>query len=188
MRRTTIVSVAAAVAAVTMAATSPAMSTAPRGLAPTTPPTPRRAVPNVTAAPTSMPATRLNPDPSNRSGDMIEVSIASQRLTAWRDGVVVMRFVVSTGRPGYDTPTGHYHVIFKDPMVWSAPWRVWMPWAINWHGNYFIHQLPHYPGSSENIGASELGRPASHGCVRVNVGDARRLYDWTKVGIPVWVH
>jgi lipoprotein-anchoring transpeptidase ErfK/SrfK len=138
--------------------------------------------------PSSSIATRKNPDPLHASGALIEISVASQRLIAWRDGVAVMRLVISTGRPGYDTPTGRYKVIFKNPNAWSSKWGVWMPWAMNWHGNYFIHQLPHYPDSSENIGASTLGKPASHGCVRVNVGDAKALYRWTKVGTPVWVH
>lgn len=131
---------------------------------------------------------RSNPDPRNRSGKLIEISIREQQLTAWHDGVAVMRLVISTGRPGFETPTGNYRVIFKNAKAWSSKWDVWMPWALNWHGNYFIHQLPHYPGSNVNIGASELGRPASHGCVRVNVGDAERLFRWTATGTPVWVH
>jgi lipoprotein-anchoring transpeptidase ErfK/SrfK len=137
--------------------------------------------------PASRPAL-ANPDSLHLEGDLIEVSIHSQRLTAWRDGHVVFRFVISTGRPGYETPAGHYKVISKTPNAWSRKWSVWMPWAMNWYGNYFIHQLPHYPGSKENIGASQLGTPASHGCVRVNVGDAERLFHWTGVGTPVWVH
>jgi lipoprotein-anchoring transpeptidase ErfK/SrfK len=134
------------------------------------------------------PVYHVNPDPLNRTGDVIEVSIAKQRLTAWRDGKVVYRFVISTGRPGYDTPTGHYKVIVKIKNAWSRKWSVWMPWAMNWHGNYFIHQLPHKDGSSVNIGASNLGEPASHGCVRVNVRDAEKLFVWASVGTPVWVH
>jgi hypothetical protein len=121
-------------------------------------------------------------------GDLIEISIRTQRLTAWRDGKVVMHFPISTGRPGYATPRGHYKVIYKNRAAWSSKWKVVMPWAMNWYGNYFIHQLPHYPGSSVNIGASELGRPASHGCVRVGVGNAEALYRWTAMYTPVWVH
>jgi lipoprotein-anchoring transpeptidase ErfK/SrfK len=131
---------------------------------------------------------RAERDPVESHGMLIEISIRSQRLTAWDDGVVVMRAVISTGRPGYETPPGHYRVIFKNPMAWSSKWGVWMPWALNIHGNYFIHQLPHYPGSSVNIGASTLGSPASHGCVRVGIPDAERLFRWARVGTPVWIH
>ena len=119
---------------------------------------------------------------------LIEVSIAKQRLTAWKDGVVFMSTPISTGMPGYDTPPGRFHVIFKDPNAWSAKWGVVMPWALNIHGNYFIHQLTHYPNSSELIGASQLGTRASHGCVRVGVPNAELLYGWAHVGTPVWIH
>jgi len=133
-------------------------------------------------------SSRQNPDPQNLSGMLIEVSIAKQRLTAWKDGVVFMSTPISTGMPGYETPPGRFHVIFKDPNAWSAKWGVVMPWALNIHGNYFLHQVTHYPGSTVNIGESSLGHPASHGCVRVGVGAAEKLYRWARVGTPVWIH
>jgi lipoprotein-anchoring transpeptidase ErfK/SrfK len=131
---------------------------------------------------------KQNPDALNPTGMLIEVSIAKQRLTAWKDGVVFMSTPISTGMPGYDTPPGHFHVIFKKLNAWSAKWGVVMPWALNIHGNYFIHQVTHYPGSTANIGETSLGHPASHGCVRVGTGAAERLYHWARVGTPVWIH
>jgi lipoprotein-anchoring transpeptidase ErfK/SrfK len=148
------------------------------------------------AAPRPKPAPKPKPveyvfeglHPRYAKGDVIDISIRNQRVTAWHDGKVVMQFLISTGRPGYATPRGHYRVIFKSKRVFSYDWGVWMPYAMNWYGNYFIHQLPHYPGSTTYIGASQLGSPASHGCVRVNLGDAERLFNWAKTGTPVWVH
>ena len=131
---------------------------------------------------------RQNPASKSVSGMLIEVSIATQRLTAWQDGIAVLSTPISTGMPGYDTPRGHFHVLFKDPSAWSAKWGVIMPWALNIHGNYFIHQVTHYPGSRVNIGESRLGTRASHGCVRVGTGVAERLYRWARVGTPVWIH
>ena len=134
------------------------------------------------------PVYRVNPDRRNPTGELIEVSIDDQRLTAWRDGKVVYRFVISTGRRGYETPAGHYKVAAKVKMGWSRKWSGWMPWMLPFYGNYSLHQLPHKDGSSVNIGASKLGTPDSHGCVRVNVGDAEILFNWASVGTPVWVH
>jgi len=133
-------------------------------------------------------SSKLNPDPLNPTGMLIEVSITKQRFTAWNNGRIFMTGLVSTGKAGYDTPVGHYHVIFKSRNAWSAKWGVVMPWALNIHGNYFIHQLTHYPNSSELIGASQLGTRASHGCVRVGVPNAELLYRWAHVGTPVWIH
>jgi lipoprotein-anchoring transpeptidase ErfK/SrfK len=131
---------------------------------------------------------KINPDTDNPTGMLIEVSIAKQRLTAWNDGKVVMSWAISTGMPGYDTPTGHFHVIYKDEEAWSAKWGVVMPWALNFHGNYFLHQVTHHPNSTENIGVSKLGTRASHGCVREGIPSAERLYHWARVGTPVWIH
>lgn len=131
---------------------------------------------------------KATPKPKPATGKLIEVSIAKQRFTAWQNGRVVMTGLVSTGMPGYDTPPGHFQVVFKSTMVWSEKWGVWMPWALNIHGNYFIHQLTHYPNSTVNIGASKLGTPASHGCVRVGIPNAEMLYRWADVGTPVWIH
>ncbi|MGH2784021.1 MAG: L,D-transpeptidase, partial [Actinomycetota bacterium] len=137
--------------------------------------------------PTPAPVTS-NPDPENPSGRLIEVSIKMQRLTAWRDGKLIYRFIISTGRAGYETPPGRYKILEKYENRWSRKWSVWMPYAMRWFEGYFIHQLPHKDGSNYNIGASKLGTPDSHGCVRVDVGDAQKLFEWTKVGTPVWVH
>lgn len=129
-----------------------------------------------------------NPDPLHPTGRLIEVSLERQRLTAWNDGRMIMRLVISTGMPGYDTPTGHFKIRSKSPRAWSKPWKVWMPWAMQWNGNYMIHQLTHGSDPTRVNGEDDLGRPASHGCIRVGVGDAERLYRWAVLGTHVWVH
>jgi lipoprotein-anchoring transpeptidase ErfK/SrfK len=145
-------------------------------------------VPALPALARATPPTKLNPDPAHPTGLLIEVSIARQRLTVWNDGRAVLRTLISTGRPGYETPSGHFFVLHKSQKAWSKKWGVWMPWALNIYGNYFIHQLPHYPDSKVNIGASSLGKPASHGCVRVGIPAAERLYRRARIGTPVWIH
>jgi lipoprotein-anchoring transpeptidase ErfK/SrfK len=151
-----------------------------------------RSVPS--PSPAVVPAHHVTPthdrfvDPTGGVGTLIEVDIHAQRLIAWDHGTVFMTTLISTARPGYHTPRGHFHVIFKNAMAWSKQWGVWMPYALNFHGDYFIHQLPHYPGSSVNIGSSTLGQAVSHGCVRVGIPAAEKLFDWAHVGTPVWVH
>lgn len=130
----------------------------------------------------------VNPDPLQPVGDTIEISIADQRLTAWRDGKIVYRFKISTAKPGYRTPKGHFKVLNKANRWWSRQWQVWMPDALRFYGSYFIHSLPYRSNPNIRNGAARLGQPDSHGCVRVNIGDSRLLYDWASVGTPVWVH
>jgi lipoprotein-anchoring transpeptidase ErfK/SrfK len=151
----------------------------------------KAAVTSPTVAVASPAPSAVNPDPSNPTGDLLEVSKTDQRLTVWRDGVVVSRLKISTGRKGYETPSGHFKVHTKYRNRWSRTWKVWMPYAMFWHPTegYAFHELPYYPGhENKRIGASKLGRADSHGCIRVNLGDAKTLYEFTRVGTPVWIH
>ena len=137
------------------------------------------------AAPKSAGASRL---PARAlTGKFIEISIASQTLTAWQDGVAKMTFKISTGRPGYRTPKGEFRVRAKGVKWWSRKWKVWMPYAMNFYSNYNMHSLP-YSRPGHLIGAKRLGRPDSHGCVRIGPANAKALYAWTPVGTSVWIH
>jgi hypothetical protein len=79
---------------------------------------------------------------------------------------------VSTGRPGYRTPTGAYRPQRMYVMTHSAKYEnAPMPHAIFFRGGYAIH------GSYET---SRLGRPASHGCVRLAPGHATILYQMVR--------
>lgn len=76
---------------------------------------------------------------------------------------------VSTARKGYYTPTGTFHPYSLQPMHYSKKYdNAPMPHSIFFSGGYAIHATPH-------VGA--LGRPASHGCVRLSPANARTLYE-----------
>ena len=79
---------------------------------------------------------------------------------------------VSTARKGYSTPTGTFHPYSLQLMHYSKKYdNAPMPHSIFFSGGYAIHATPH-------IGA--LGRPASHGCVRLHPANAATLYQIVK--------
>ena len=79
---------------------------------------------------------------------------------------------VSTARKGYYTPTGTFHPYSLQLMHYSRKYdNAPMPHSIFFSGGYAIHATPH-------IGA--LGRPASHGCVRLHPANAAALYEIVK--------
>lgn len=79
---------------------------------------------------------------------------------------------VSTARRGYVTPTGTFHPYSLQPMHYSKKYdNAPMPHSIFFSGGYAIHATPHI---------SNLGRPASHGCVRLHPANAATLYDIVK--------
>lgn len=75
---------------------------------------------------------------------------------------------VSTARSGYRTPRGYFAPTGLQRMHYSRKYHMSpMPYSIFFRGGYAIH----------GTGATgSLGRPASHGCVRLAPGNARQLY------------
>jgi hypothetical protein len=117
----------------------------------------------------------------------IEINLAAQELSYFLGGVRQGKFSVSSGRPGMYTPTGHFDIDGKSPRAWSS-WGLWMPWWMSLkHGYFGIHELPEWPNGTKE-GADHLGKPVSHGCVRLGVGPAKFLYDWAPVGTKVFIY
>lgn len=103
----------------------------------------------------------------------ITVDKTAQTLTVARDGEVLHKWPVSTGRVGRFTPSGSYQAFRMEKDHYSrefddAP----MPHSIFFTKNgHAIH------GSFET---RKLGRPASGGCVRLAPENARVLFDLVK--------
>jgi len=130
-------------------------------------------------------------DPLNGNGaklaKRIEINTGAQELSYFLGGVRMKTFLVSTGKPGMYTPLGHFKVDGKHPRAWSH-WGLWMPyWMSLQHGYFGIHELPEWPGGIKE-GEDHLGKPVSHGCIRLGVGPAEFLYNWAEIGTPVFIY
>lgn len=117
------------------------------------------------------------PDLAPNGPVVLVVSLDEQRLYAYRNGVAIGASPISSGKPGYATPTGIYTILEKARVHHSnlyddAP----MPFMlrITWDG-VALHAgaLP--------------GHPASHGCVRLPAAFAERLFEATGQGTLVVV-
>jgi len=97
-----------------------------------------------------------------------KVNLSSQRMDVYVDGAPRYSWPVSTARAGYRTPTGTFRptavVRYHRSTIYSgSP----MPYSIFFLRGYAIH------GSYE---VKYLGRPASHGCIRLAPSNAAALY------------
>jgi lipoprotein-anchoring transpeptidase ErfK/SrfK len=102
------------------------------------------------------------------AGIVAKVSLSSQRMDVYVDGRPRYSWPVSTARAGYHTPVGTFRpqglaVWHRSTIYSGSP----MPHSIFFHGGYAIH------GSYET---KYLGRPASHGCVRLHPAAAAELF------------
>ena len=97
----------------------------------------------------------------------ITISKSHQRMTV-HSSEGSYSWPVSTARRGYYTPTGTFAPYSLQPMHYSRKYdNAPMPHSIFFSGGYAIHATPH---------VANLGRPASHGCVRLAPGNAATLY------------
>ena len=111
------------------------------------------------------------PTPAYGGGDHIEVDKTRQVLFLVRGGRVVLISHVSTGATG-NTPVGTWHVYRK---VIGFDWVLHYP--LYFLRGFAIHGYPDVPAY-----------PASHGCVRIPMWLAPRLFALNGYGTTVIVH
>jgi lipoprotein-anchoring transpeptidase ErfK/SrfK len=100
---------------------------------------------------------------------LVTIDKSAQRMTVKVDGGLRWVWPVSTGRPGHDTPSGHYTAFRMEADHFSKEWDdAPMPHSI------FFSQTGH--AIHGYLDTRRIGTPASHGCVRLEPGNAARLY------------
>ncbi|MGJ6960264.1 L,D-transpeptidase family protein [Streptosporangium sp. G11] len=128
---------------------------------------------------------RLRPLVSYGAPTRVEIDLRRQLLTAWRDGRPALVSHISTGNGEHYckkgncgvavTPTGDFRAWFRTPGWTSGPlgdqfYTIYFNEGIGFHGS---ERVPRHP--------------ASHGCIRVPLHNAKALFDMTPVGTPVYV-
>ena len=109
---------------------------------------------------------------------LIEIDKSSQQMTVSQDGQEIHVWPVSTGMSRYDTPSGSYTPFRMVKDHFSREWDdAPMPHSI------FFTQQGHAIHGTDHM--RNLGRPASHGCVRLSRAHASTLWDLVKrEGLP----
>jgi len=94
----------------------------------------------------------------------IVVHVGEQKAYFYKGKTLIGETTVSTGKPGFSTPPGHYTVLSKDAGHVSTVF-----------GDYVMHQgyVPPFA--------------ASHGCIRLPGQMAIRFFEEAPVGTPVTV-
>jgi LysM repeat protein len=129
------------------------------------------------------------PAPSDTGGGkQVVIDLSEQHLVAYQGGTPVYSFVASTGMPGASTIPGTFRVLDKIPNAYASTWGLQMPhWlGIYWAGSLEngIHALP-ILSNGQRLWEGYLGTPVSYGCVVLGTEEARMLYEWAEVGMPV---
>lgn len=103
------------------------------------------------------------------------VSLSEQRAYAYRNGILIAVTTVSTGKPGYETPTGVFTILQKDKDHYSNEYNnAPMPYQqrLTWSG-VALHA------------GGVPGYPESHGCIHLPTRFAMLLFAATNMGMTV---
>lgn len=130
------------------------------------------------AALTAIKRHRKDPEPAVR----VVVNIPAARIDVWVDDTLAHSYTIAVGAPKYQTPVGEFAI---SEVAWNPSWQ---PPESDWASD----EVPQQPGPNNPMGrvklkfaplyflhgtpdTSSLGRPRSHGCIRMRNADAIEL-------------
>src|SRR5215212_641684 len=107
----------------------------------------------------------------------VVVSLSDQLAYLYRGSTLVAVSTISSGKDDKPTPTGIFSVLDKRPFYRSKKYdNAPMP---------FMQRIDQYGVALH--GGFNPGYPASHGCIRLPVAFAKKLYTVTGIGTPVYI-
>ncbi len=123
----------------------------------------------------------------------LEVNLTEQRMYIRFGELMVWTVPVSSGHWETPTPTGTYKIFQKSELRIGGKYPHYrMPYWQFWDARgYGIHGLPYLAndrGTFWQEAENHMGHPVSHGCIRTLDADAKKLYEFTIIGTPVWIH
>jgi hypothetical protein len=99
----------------------------------------------------------------------IRINQTSQRMSVFVDGQPLYHWPVSTGLPGHRTPNGSFRALRLERVYFSRKYdNAPMPHAV------FFTSVGHAIHGTRHV--RQLGRAASHGCVRLSPSNAAALF------------
>lgn len=119
-----------------------------------------------------------------KEGKAIFADLGEMTLKLYENGEMRAEYpILSKGKPGslWETPTGRYSLKTKEERHYSTIGNVWMPWSMQFFGNFFIHGWPSYNGGTS------VPPGFSGGCIRLSEKDAHELFNQVALGASVFV-
>jgi lipoprotein-anchoring transpeptidase ErfK/SrfK len=115
--------------------------------------------------------------PESAGPQRVVISLSDQLAYLYRGDTLMAVATISTGRDDKPSPTGIFSVLDKKPFYRSKKYdNAPMPW---------MQRIDQYGIALH--GGFNPGYPASHGCIRLPLAFAKKLYSVTDVGTPVYI-
>ena len=115
--------------------------------------------------------------PDTAGPERVVISLSDAMAYLYRGNTLMAATTISSGRDSKPTPTGIFSIFRKTEMYRSKKYdNAPMPW---------MQRIDQYGVALH--GGFNPGYPASHGCIRLPVAFAKKLYSVTGVGTPVYI-
>ncbi len=122
----------------------------------------------------------------------IEVSVYDQNIRIYNKGILVKDIKCSTGilgDPDTETPLGVFKIQDRNTYFFNEEYNEGAKYYVQFFTNYLIHSVPvDKKGNIIEEENSKLGIPASHGCIRVPMEEAKWIYENVPRGTEVYIH
>lgn len=128
-------------------------------------------------------------DEANPGNYLIEVSLNEQKVKVFYKNELLKEMVCSSGAPVSPTPKGTFRTSDKIKYAWLPEYNVGAYYFVRFYGSYLFHSTPFdKKGNLIEAEQQNLGKPVSHGCVRLDLNDEKWLYDTLPSGVTVKIY
>jgi serine-type D-Ala-D-Ala endopeptidase (penicillin-binding protein 7) len=120
-----------------------------------------------------------------KEGKFIAADLVHMKLYLYENGSSTAEYpIYSKGRPGtpWETPSGFYSIATKEANHFSTIGHVYMPYSMQFYGNYFIHGMTYYPDGTPTAATF------SGGCIKLETAYAQAVFEFADKGTRVFVY
>jgi len=119
----------------------------------------------------------------------IDVDLAKQKVFVYYKDNLIRDMICSGGKEETPTPTGEFKTSDKIEYSFVDRFNMGAYYWTRFYKKYLFHSVP-YDKKGEMITEEyeKLGRPASHGCIRLEFEEAKWLYENLPSGVKVQIH
>ncbi|MDD5658636.1 MAG: L,D-transpeptidase [Actinomycetota bacterium] len=134
-------------------------------------------------------STTIVADEVNPSNYLIEVSLSEQKVRVFYKDNLLKEVVCSSGAPQTPTPKGVFKISDKIKYSWLPQYDVGAYYFVRFFKSYLFHSTPFdKDGNLIEEDQKNLGKPVSHGCVRLDINEAKWLYETVPSGTMVKIY
>lgn len=109
---------------------------------------------------------------------LVHVDLTKQQITVYKtiNGIntPIRTMLCATGKRHTPTPKGVFKMKHVGKFLFDRKYNCYLRYVVRFSGSYLIHSVP--VNSKGRVLDRTIGKPASHGCIRLLVEDSKWLY------------